>query len=190
MKTLLLLPLLVAACSGDKPQPEGQPRQGNLSARIPVPEFKFLEAQDRPLRLKDLKGKVWICTFIFTRCKTHCPPMAVEMSTIQDEFLKEPDFRIVAVTVDPAYDKPKQMREYLTEYDSKPERWYFVTGNRKDIEAFRRGIKISGDPEEPLNHTVYFALVDKQARVRDYYLQTDDDRMDTLRKDIKTLLAE
>lgn len=187
MKTLSLLLLLALAC--DAPKPEGKPRQGGLSAAIEVPNFTFLEAQDRAFGLKDLKGKVWICSFIFTRCKTHCPPMAFEMSELQDEFLKE-DFKILSVTVDPAYDQPEQMAEYLENYDARSERWYFVTGRRKDILAFMRAMKINSDPEEPLNHSIHFVLVDKMGKIRDYYAQTDHERMKTLREDIKTLLAE
>ena len=190
MRTTGMVPLLLAvivAC--DAPEPEGK-RVGRLDEGIPVPDFMFLEAQDRPLGLNDLKGKVWICSFIFTRCKTACPPMAHEMSDIQDEFIKESDFRILSVTVDPAYDKPAVMAEYLKEYDYRPERWYFVTGERRDIVAFAKGIKISNDPEDPLNHSTYFVLVDKTGKIRDYYNQTDGEAMKTLRKDIKGLLSE
>ena len=82
------------------------------------------------------------------------------------------------------------MAEYLKEHDYRPDRWYFVTGNRPDIVAFARAMKVASDPEEPLNHSVHFALVDKKGKIRDYYAQTDHERMKTLREDIRTLLAE
>ena len=190
MRTTGLVSLLLTmAMACDVPEPEGK-RVGRLDEGIPVPEFTFLEAQDRPFGLKDLKGKVWICSFIFTRCQTACPPMAMEMSNVQDEFLKEEDFRILSVTVDPAYDKPAVMAEYLKEYDYRPGRWYFVTGQRKDIVAFAKALKINNDPEDPLNHSAYFVLVDKTGKIRDYYNQADGEAMKTLRKDIRGLLAE
>ena len=190
MRTTGLVSLLLTmAMACDVPEPEGK-RVGRLDEGIPVPEFTFLEAQDRPFGLKDLKGKVWICSFIFTRCKTACPPMAMEMSDVQDEFLEEEDFRILSVTVDPAYDRPAVMAEYLKEYDYRPGRWYFVTGQRKDIVAFAKALKINNDPEDPLNHSAYFVLVDKTGKIRDYYTQADGEAMKTLRKDIRGLLAE
>ncbi|MHC5051571.1 MAG: SCO family protein [Planctomycetota bacterium] len=94
---LFLLPLLLLAACEKKQEPLGaKVAQGE---GLEVPEFSFLERGGRPYGLKDLKGKVWVASFIFTRCRTTCIPMCGEMMELQDEFEDEPDFRIVATTV-------------------------------------------------------------------------------------------
>ena len=162
-----------------------------LRTRIEVPPFRFLEARERVVSNKDLAGKVWTCAFIFTHCPTHCVEMAREMRQVQWAFAKEKDFRIVAVTVDPARDTPEQMRRFGKDWDADPKVWWFLTGKRSDIVEFAiSGIKSGVDKEEPLNHSLVFALIDKQGFVRDYYHVRDVERMKQMRKDIRTLLAE
>ena len=55
---------------------------------------------------------------------------------------------------------------------------------------FAFDLGINNDPDEPLEHSFYFALVDKTGTVRDYYSQQDHERMRVLRNDIRKLLAE
>ena len=180
--------LFLIGCS----EPHATPNRGaNLKGTTVVPDFMFLEAQDRPLRKKDLENKVWICSFIFTSCPTHCVEMSKAMKALQGEFEKESDFRIVAVTVDPARDTPEQLRYFGKQYEANPDRWYFLTGNRKDIVEFANtGIKAGVDPKDPLVHSLYFSLVDKKGVIRDVYHAREKDRMKQLRTDIRTLLAE
>lgn len=187
------IPILVlAAACGQKKEPLGaQGQQGDLMANIPVPEFTLLEAQDRPLGRKDLLGKVWVCSFIYSRCPTHCVSMAMEMAELQEDFEKEKDFRIVAVTVDPAFDTPKVLRGFAKSYDADPERWFFLTGKREDIRKLaHEGLKIQWHPDEPLIHSQHFVLIDRKGVARGYYAQGDPDRMEKLREHIRTLLAE
>lgn len=189
MRYLLLMALLVGC--GDHVDKPVRNKGAELKGTTVVPDFMFLEAQDRPLRKKDLDGKVWVCAFIFTHCPTHCPEMAREMRALQAELKGEPDFRIVAVTVDPARDTPEQLRYFGKQYQVDPERWYFLTGNRKDIVDFANsGIKSGVDPKDPLQHSLRFSLVDKKGVVRDSYHVRDKDRMKEMREDIKKLLAE
>ena len=81
MRFVLITTLLALACGCSKPPPPRHKREGNLQGVVKVPAFTFLEAHDQPFSLEDLKGKVWICSFIFTTCATRCPPMA--MSPLQ-----------------------------------------------------------------------------------------------------------
>ena len=185
----------LTACDGGpvKAGPVGgvKQRRGNLKSTVKVPDFMFLEAQERPIRRKDLLGKVWLCSFVFTHCPTHCVEIAREMRKLQEEYRKEDDFRLVAITVDPARDTPKRLRTWGKDWEVDPQRWYLLTGKRRDIVEFAMsGLKTGIDPKEPLNHSVYFALVDKAGTVRDYYNVRDVDRMKRLRKDVETLLAE
>jgi protein SCO1/2 len=185
----LLVPLLLLAACGEQPEPLGA--RVAKGEGLVVPDFSFLERGGRPYGLKDLKGKVWVAAFIFTRCRTTCIPMCGEMMELQDEFEDEPDFRIVATTVDPAYDTAARLKEFAQGYGADPERWLFLTGKRADIKKFaHEGLKIQWHPQDPLIHSTYFVLVDRDGRIRDYFNQTRREEMERLRKVIRTLLGE
>ncbi|MHC4816700.1 MAG: SCO family protein [Planctomycetota bacterium] len=186
---VLLLPLLLLAACGEKQEPMGaKVAQGE---GLEVPAFSFLERGGRPYGLEDLKGKVWVASFIFTRCRTTCIPMCGEMMELQDEFEDEPDFRIVATTVDPGHDTAERLKKFGEGYGADPERWLFLTGKKEAIKEFAHGgLKIQWHPEDPLIHSTYFVLVDREGRIRDYFNQTRREEMERLRKVIRTLLGE
>jgi protein SCO1/2 len=194
----IVLALLAAAC-GDYPDrsalehdtPEATVDAADLKILGDVPEFTFLERSGKPLEKKSLKGRVWIAAFIFTRCTTICIPMCGEMRALQDDFEEEKDFAIVATTVDPAYDTPAVLTEFAKIQGARRDRWYFLTGKHDDIKAFEyEGLKVPGDPENIRMHSNYFVLIDRQGKIRGYYQQSDAERMDKLRLDIKALLVE
>lgn len=192
LRALAFAALLAACADYEKPKAVvGETVSHDLEKLGEVPEFLLLERAGKAVGRDDLKGKVWVCSFIFTRCQTHCVAMSREMVSLQDEFLDHPDFVIVATTVDPANDTPAALRKFADAYKAKPDRWLFLTGDRDDIRAFAAdGLKIGWQPDEPLVHSTRFVLVDKQGRIRGYYELREEGRMDKLRSDIRALLAE
>jgi hypothetical protein len=62
---------------------------------------------------------------------------------------------------------------------------------QKDIKKFAHGgLRIQWHPDDPLIHSTYFVLVDREGLIRDYFNQTRRDEMKRLRKVIRTLLGE
>ncbi len=191
MRTGAIFILCLAAACGESE------KRGPVGARIEkkdalrVPPFSFLERQGVPVGRDTLKGKVWLASLIFTRCQTSCIPMCGEMVELQDEFADAPDFRLVSTTVDPAYDTRAVLEEFAQGYGADPERWLFLTGKRKDIRKFaHEGLKIQWKDEDPLIHSTYFVLVDRDGTIRDYFNQTDKEEMQRMRSVIREVLAE
>lgn len=188
-KTALVL-LLAAGCGPPEPM-AGESVSFDLQMLGKVPEFKFLERAGVPVDRAALEGKVWICSFVFTRCATHCVVMSTEMASLQDEFEDEPDFVIVATTVDPAYDTPDVLRRYAGRYGAKGDRWLWLTGLREDIRKFaHEGMKLAWHEDDPLLHSTRFVLVDRAGNIRGYYELRGEGRMKKMREDIRALLAE
>jgi len=186
--SLLLLLALAAACG--KREPIGKSRIAKGEG-LEVQKFEFLERSGRPLGLDDLKGKVWIGTIIFTRCKTSCIPMCGEMAKLQDDFADEPDFRIVAATCDPAHDTAEVLAAFAKGYGAREDRWYFLTGKREDLRRFAvECLKIAWNEEDPVTHSIDFALVDRDGQIRDYFRLTNPGEMDRMRAVIRQVLAE
>lgn len=110
-----------------------------------VPAFTLTERSGRPVRLEDLRGTVWIASFIFTHCPDECPLMTAEMARLQAEFIAATDLRLVSITVDPDRDTPAALSQYAAQFQADPQRWLFLTGDKRAIyqlaqEGFRLGI--------------------------------------------------
>jgi len=188
MLSLLAAALLLAACAEQKPIGKSRIEKGEA---LEVGAFDFLERSGKPLSDKDLRGKVWVGSLIFTRCNTTCIPMCGEMAELQEEFKDEPDFRIVATTVDPVYDTAEVLDKFGKSYGADPDRWYFLTGKLEDIRKFAvEGLRIPWKADDPITHSVDFVLVDRKGHIRDYFRQDDWQKMKRMRAVVRDVLAE
>jgi cytochrome oxidase Cu insertion factor (SCO1/SenC/PrrC family) len=131
-----------------------QPSSGLSPAHLPVyglvPDFALIDQRGRPLRLSDLAGKVWIASFVFTNCPDECPLMTSEMARLQSDLAHVADLRLVSISVDPDRDTPAVLLQYAERLNADPDRWFFLTGDKRVIyhlarEGFRLGIV---DPAE------------------------------------------
>jgi protein SCO1 len=110
-----------------------------------VPEFSLIERSGRRVALADLRGKVWIANFFYSRCTHTCPLQTAHMAMLQEELAGEDDVRLLSISVDPDHDTPAQLADYARRYNAHPERWLFLTGARHEIarlagEGFRLGV--------------------------------------------------
>src|SRR6516225_7165149 len=69
----------------------------------PVGPFSLMERSERTVTKNDLLGKVWVASFVFTRCTGPCPQVTATMARIQKDLdLKtRSDLRLVTFTIDP-----------------------------------------------------------------------------------------
>lgn len=177
-----------------------------------VPEFSFVERSGRQVRLSDLRGKVWIANFFYSQCTQTCPIQTANMAALQNDFAREPDVRLVSISVDPEHDTPAFLGEYAKRYNADPERWLFLTGAKDEIqrfatEGFRLGVAERPLEEEHVHpdgtvhihktaagervmHSSRFVVVDRQARIRGYFRGDDAESLQRLRPAVKQLLAE
>src|SRR5437763_1752989 len=52
----------------------------------PVPEFSLTERDGSSFSRADLPGKVWVVSFVFTRCSGPCPLVSATMARLQNDF--------------------------------------------------------------------------------------------------------
>jgi cytochrome oxidase Cu insertion factor (SCO1/SenC/PrrC family) len=143
-----------------------------------VPDFKLTERSGKTMDRDDLKGKVWIASFVFTRCSGPCPQITGTMAELQKELANFPDLRLVTFTVDPERDTPQALRDYANRFGADPERWLFLTGDKAKIhelseKGFLLGVgEVQGSARTPGNefdHSTRLTLVDRQGRIRGYF---------------------
>ncbi|MFT4539943.1 MAG: protein SCO1/2 [Planctomycetota bacterium] len=118
-----------------------------------IPDFSFIDADERAWTRADLLGEPWVMVLFFTSCSGPCPRLSADVRSLLHDQLADTDVRIVSLSVDPEYDRPEVLREYAQSYEADPERWVFLTGDENEIHGFiRNGLKLGvGRPApEPL----------------------------------------
>jgi len=164
------------------------------TAPLPVltqlPDFRLLECRGQTLGLADLRGKVWIADFIFTRCPGPCPRMSSRMASLQSNLSSEEGLRLVSISVDPEFDTPEVLAKYATRYRAVEGRWFFMTGDKTAIHSLAKSGFLVGGVDDVTLHTTRFVLVDRQGRVRGYYSSSDEDELRKLQNEARALLRE
>ena len=169
-------------------------------AKLPVltyvQNFSFTDQNGKTLALKNLEGRVYVTEYFFTTCKGICPKMNYNMKTIYEKYKSDPDFAIVSHTCMPEVDSVSLMKAYAQKMGAGPN-WYFVTGSKDSLyKMARESYLLDNEKNNSMNikdqfiHTQFFALVDKEGRVRGVYDGLKNDELDKLSRDIKDLLRE
>lgn len=187
------------------PKIVGKFQKSDLVEIGPVPAFKLTNQDDKIISNEDYLGKVYVVEFFFSTCPTICPKMNQSMLQLQDEFYGNPNFGIASITIDPANDTPKVLKEHADLLGVKHYNWHFLTGDKEyihnlSIKGFNlyagENNKVAGGFE----HSGLFALIDKEGKIRCrtdkqnqpiyYYDALDVSQVEAIKEDIKKLLEE
>ena len=157
-----------------------------------VPEFSLTDQNGQTVSNDDLRGKIWIADFIFTRCKGPCPLMTARMLEMQRALTKTPEVKLVSVTVDPEYDTPEVLKAYAEANHADPDRWKFLTGDKAVIEKLvTEGFMqhLAEENGEPVHGTM-FLIVDGNGMVRSARMLEDPELIPKILTDTGNLLRE
>jgi protein SCO1 len=165
-----------------------------LERFAPVPQFQLTAQDGTAVSNADLKGKIWIANFIFTRCAGPCPLMTSRMAEVNQAIEgKTNDIELVSITVDPEYDTPQVLKEYAERVGASPKRWKFLTGPKEQVEnVVMKGFlqTLSREPSGMPIHSTRFVLVDRDGWIRGFLDGTDPEVAQKLLMDIGDLLRE
>ncbi|CAG9621985.1 SCO family protein [Sutcliffiella rhizosphaerae] len=125
---IIVLSLFLAGCNSQIPD----------KTNWELDDFQYINQENEPFGLNDLKGDITVATLIFTNCTTVCSPMTANMAKLQrmaDE--KELDAHFLSFSVDPEVDTPEVLKEFSSRFDADLSNWNFLTGyTQKEIETF------------------------------------------------------
>ncbi len=124
--------------------------------------------------------------------------MNTNMKDIFAAFKDEPDFMILSHTCDPERDTVARMKVYADSLGADTRKWQFLTGRKDSLYNIARSAYLLDDPKNSLDkiedqfiHTQFFALVDKDGKVRgQVYDGLKSAELEQLKKDIRILLDE
>jgi len=152
-----------------------------------LPDFSFTDQTGRQYGLAEMKGRLTIVDFIFTRCKGPCPMMAVEMAKQAAALRDFPAVQFLSISVDPDYDSPEVLAAYAEAIGATAFNWTFLNGPAQAVVSLSEsGFRLPASTSPP-EHSTRFVLVDDRGQIRGYYASEDDFAMKTLTEDSKRL---
>jgi protein SCO1/2 len=145
-----------------------------------LPDFSLVAASGEPFGSENLRGKVWVASFFFTRCPSICPELMKSMAELQRRYAEERGLaaiRLVSISVDPANDTPERLREAAGRYGVDPARWVLLTGDPDRVrDLCVNGFKLAMSDPVPgaggaidIAHSGKLVLVDPDGGIRGYY---------------------
>jgi len=165
----------------------------DLPIIYPLAEYKLTNEFGKPFGSHDLKGRVYLASFIFTSCPTSCPQSMKKMQIVQKRLRGlGTKVGIVTFSVDPENDTPAVLNKYARRFKANPYVWSFVTGPRKDVkDVIVNNFKVAMGEKTPgmmdIAHSEKIFLVDGAGRVRGLY-SMDKQHIDQLMIDVGILV--
>lgn len=155
-----------------------------------IPLFSAVDQNGQRVTTQDLRGRVWIANFIFTRCTAACPLLTAQMVLLQ-RAVRHPDVRFLSFSVDPDYDTPTVLKQYAAVWKGDEARWFLLHMEREMLYRTAAGLRVAvlplDDPVNPILHSNLFFLIDQEGRVRGLYDSNDSEAMKQLANDALAL---
>ena len=154
--------------------------------------------------LGDLKGKVYLANYVFTRCPGQCAGVSNIMKESLETWKGHPLFRLASISLDPAHDTAEDMLAFSKEFGLESKQWWFLTGDEREIDSYmRRYFKFNRrlkseeekeNPEDLFAHDPLIALVDHGGHIRGIYNVYDELRgeqfQERLKSDLEKVMLE
>jgi cytochrome oxidase Cu insertion factor (SCO1/SenC/PrrC family) len=175
------------------------PRPGELRTYREVGDFQLTERSGKVVSRADLAGRIWVANFFFAGCVSECSLVMDRLAQLQEKLGDRPDVVLVSFTTDPRSDTPEALRKFAAKLNADPERWLFLTGDRKVIlrvvvhsflMPITRNPRDQADLLSGLVHTDKLALVDRTGTIRAYFDGLKPEASDLILKAIDQLAAQ
>jgi len=174
----------------------------NWKVKMPVlsyvQPFSFTNQDGEAVTDKNLLNKITVVEYFFTTCKGICPKLNTNMKQVYEIYKNESDFQILSHTCNPSTDSVSVLKHYSDSLQVNTQKWIFLTGRKDSLYQMARGSYLLDDPknnvekiEDQFIHTQFFALVDRQGKVRGkIYDGLKVLEVEQLKQDISKLLKE
>ena len=135
------------------------------------------ERDGRTVRLSELRGKVILAAWVFTRCPRGCAGVVAKMKKLSEEYANRDDVHFIAFALDPE-DTPEMLSAFAGQAGiAKEAPWWLVNGDPEKVRSFMtrqlgfRPVQTMPEkdrlsPEDKYMHDLRVALIDHQGNVR------------------------
>ncbi|HEV2843409.1 MAG TPA: SCO family protein [Thermoanaerobaculia bacterium] len=131
------------AAAAPAPEPE-KPETEKLGA-LNVPDVPVIDQDGKAKNFyTDLvKDRVVAVNFVFTTCRTICPPMGATFGKLQQVLGERAgkDVHLISVSVDPGTDTPERLKAWSQKFGA-GQGWTLVTGDRAEITRLLKALGV------------------------------------------------
>lgn len=139
-------------------------------------DFNLTERSGRTVGSGEVQGKFLVVNFVHTGCSISCGIVNQRMAEIQRLVAGQDDVQLLSLTVDPGTDTPAVLARFASQFGADPERWLFLTGDKRSVYQLIETTFLSRDTnashlEMPggFRKADHIALVDRDGKVRRYF---------------------
>ena len=156
---------MVLDLSGNTPQLRIQPKR--LEPGEPVPDFTMTGQDGKTFKLSDLRGRVVVLTFIYTRCPLpdFCPYMDRKFADLAQTIAAFPRraeaIRLLSVSFDPEHDTPEILTKHARIRGGIPPLWTFASASHEELARITGPLGlVYGPGKDEIIHNLCTAVID------------------------------
>jgi protein SCO1/2 len=188
---------LTLELSGGSPVLKVRPKR--LEPGDPVPDFTLTGQDGKPFRLSDLRGKVAVLTFIYTRCPLpdFCPAMDrrfADLATVVNTVPGRADhIRLVSISFDPEHDTPEILGKHAKSRGASPPLWSYAVASHEELARVGPLLGlIYGPGKNEIMHNLCTAVIDPEGKLARLEVGTERNKWTSadLLKTISALIPE
>lgn len=170
-------------------------------------DLSLTERSGKEVRLEQLRGKIMLVSWVFTRCPRGCAGVVAKLKKLHEEYGNNPDIQFVSFTLDPD-DTPEMMGKFASGIGITPnDHWWFVNGPKdrvrdyltrymqfRPVQDIPEAERLS--PDDKYIHDLRVALIDHKGHLRGLHdIMNADQEFQKfwdakIRKDLDYLLKE
>ncbi len=130
---------------------------------------EWVTQNDETINIQSFAGKRQVVSLIYTHCMHTCPTIVATMQNIEkklpQDVLDNTEFVLVSLT--PASDTAKVLKEFAEKRKLNPDRWTLLTGDKQDVRslAMALNIRYKKSEDNEVAHSNVFTLLDEQGRI-------------------------
>lgn len=163
-------PSLTLRLRGGEPQLELAPKR--LEPGEAVPDFAMTTEDGQTLSLTELRGKVVVLTFIYTRCPLpdFCPLMDRKFAALAAALETFPErarhVRLISVSFDPEHDTPDILRKHAQTQGAHPPLWTFAVARHDELAKIAPALGLTyGPTPTEIMHNLSTAVIDPEGKL-------------------------
>ncbi len=154
------------------PTPQLKPRPKRLEPGEAVPDFTLTGQDGKVYKISDLRGKVVLLTFIYTRCPLpdFCPAMDRKFADLSATISASPEhaekIRLLSISFDPDHDTPEVLRKHAQIRGGNPPLWTFAAAAHEELGRVGPALGlVYGPGKNEIIHNLCTAVIDPEGRL-------------------------
>jgi len=168
-----------------------------------VADFDLVNQLGDSISWNDLKGKIVIADFFFTRCPSICPAMTKNMLRLQQSIHNgqrvgdrtNKNVHFISFSIDPERDSVPRLKGWADRFQIDPENWWLLSGDKRTIydlalNEIKLGVVDGKGIDTSFIHSERFVLIDSSRHVRGFYNGLDSASLAHLSSDLVLLTME